>query len=108
MGLLLVTYYLVCITWVFFRAQDFSGAFALTRAMLIGGPNLMRVGLFNAGVVAVVTTALVCSHWFMRDRTLEGIVANRSWWTRALGLALLLVALILSPNDDRAFIYFQF
>jgi alginate O-acetyltransferase complex protein AlgI len=107
-GLLFLTYYLVCITWVFFRAQDFAGAMALTRAMLIGGPNLMQVGVGNAALVAFMTVALVCTHWFMRDRSLESVAARLPWWGRALTLAVLLTALILSPNDDRAFIYFQF
>ncbi|HSG29610.1 MAG TPA: MBOAT family O-acyltransferase, partial [Candidatus Krumholzibacterium sp.] len=55
LGLLFFTYYLVCITWVFFRAEDFSSAFALTRAMLVGGPDLLQVGIFNVTLVAFVT-----------------------------------------------------
>ncbi|HSH75804.1 MAG TPA: MBOAT family O-acyltransferase, partial [Longimicrobiales bacterium] len=108
LGLLFFTYYLVCITWVFFRAEDFSSAFALTRAMLVGGPDLLQVGIFNVTLVAFVTVALLSGHWFMRDRTLEDVVAGRPWWGRALTLAVLITTLILSPNDDRAFIYFQF
>jgi D-alanyl-lipoteichoic acid acyltransferase DltB (MBOAT superfamily) len=106
--LLFLTYYLVCITWVFFRARDFSGAFILTKTMLFGGPNLMSVGTFNVALVGATTVALLAGHWLMRHRSLEGVAARVPWWGRALTLAILLIALILSPSNNRAFIYFQF
>jgi D-alanyl-lipoteichoic acid acyltransferase DltB (MBOAT superfamily) len=106
--LVLLTYGLVCLTWVFFRAQDFPGAFAIARAMLVGGPNLLKLGSFNVALVAATTLALLGSHWLMRDRRLEDVAAKLPWWARGVALAVLLILLILSPSNDRAFIYFQF
>jgi D-alanyl-lipoteichoic acid acyltransferase DltB (MBOAT superfamily) len=106
--LVLLTYGLVCLTWVFFRAQDFSGAFAIARAMLVGGPNLLMVGSFNVALVAATTLALLGGHWLMRERRLEDVAARLPWWARGMALAVLLILLILSPSNDRAFIYFQF
>jgi D-alanyl-lipoteichoic acid acyltransferase DltB (MBOAT superfamily) len=108
LALALLTYGLVCITWVFFRAEDFSSALRLVKAMLMGAPNLMEVGVFNVALVATVTIGMLAAHWLMRERTLEQLAAKIPWWGRSVALALLLMSLTLIRAEDRAFIYFQF
>jgi hypothetical protein len=52
--------------------------------------------------------ALFLGHWVMRHRTLEE-VADRTPWPLKSALAVLMIVLIvLSDVEDRAFVYFQF
>jgi hypothetical protein len=48
------------------------------------------------------------THWLMRDTTVEAVAKQVPWWGRSCALSLLLIALVLAPGDNRAFIYFQF
>ena len=101
------TYYLICITWIFFRAQDFSSAFTLMYKIFSGGTgNLVRPT--EALMVIAVNLALFAGHWILRDSSLEAVAKKISWKLRAVILAAILLTLILSPGEDRAFIYFQF
>jgi D-alanyl-lipoteichoic acid acyltransferase DltB (MBOAT superfamily) len=107
-ALMLVTYGLVCVTWVFFRAPDIESALALTKIMFAGGPNDLVLGMPQAATVAVITVLLLFGHWYFRDTTLEQAVGGAPWWVRGLMLGGILAALLLVPGDNRAFIYFQF
>lgn len=101
------TYYLICITWIFFRAQDFPSAFTLMYKIFSGGTgNLVRPT--EALMVIAVNLALFAGHWILRDSSLEAVAKKISWKLRAVILAAILLTLILSPGEDRAFIYFQF
>jgi len=108
--LVLLTYALVCVAWVFFRASDFGGAFDLIAAMFTGGGGeLILNGREVASVVAAIGFMLV-SHWLFKDATLERMVARTPWPLRAMVLAgmLLAVVMLIKQGDNRAFIYFQF
>ncbi len=108
--LTLLTYYLVCITWVFFRASSFEQAFTLISAMLgfTHPPGLQSLRLIYIATVFGVTLFLLIGHRFMRNRTLESVADRLPWWTKSLALALMLIGVLLAPGDQNAFIYFQF
>jgi alginate O-acetyltransferase complex protein AlgI len=106
--LAILTYGMVCITWVFFRAEDFTAAWRLLVNMLVRPGTVQLVTRFEVATILGITLVLLAGHWLLRNTTLEHAVARLPWWVRALGLAILLVSLILAPGDDRAFIYFQF
>ena len=108
-GLGLLTYALVNVTWVFFRAPDFATAARLLRSMALvdraGAPVLTSWLLASA---ALTTVALLLVHWRMRDRELHA-VAER-WPAAAVGAlwgAMLFLVVITQGGSD-AFIYFQF
>jgi len=107
--LIVLTFVLVCFTWVFFRASSFAQAFALVASMLgaserspplLGRSDLMRA-LVPVGLIFAV-------HCYMRDRTLEDFAAKLPSWSLAAGLGVMLFAIFAVPGEDRAFIYFQF
>jgi alginate O-acetyltransferase complex protein AlgI len=107
--LALVTYFLVNITWVFFRAQDFPTAWRLIRSMLLidrGGEPVLSTYLVVSAVVTV--SVMLAMHWSMRDRGLHSAaerlpaVALGTAW----GVMLFLIAITQGGSD--AFIYFQF
>ena len=108
---ILGTFLLVCVTWVFFRAQNFSAAFHLVGSLLgveRGSPGLPLVRAMEGLAVLAVTAALLVGHWALRDSSLEEAASRAPWPLRSLILATMIVLIFLSPGEDRAFIYFQF
>ncbi len=111
----LFTYLLVLITWVFFRAINLELALGQLRAMFTGQPmsppdrpELYRLSDSDVCWTLGLTAVTLLTHWIMRNSSLEAAVARLPWWARGVLLAALVVALALSPGDERAFIYFQF
>jgi alginate O-acetyltransferase complex protein AlgI len=109
MGLALLTYLLVNLTWVFFRASDFPSAWRLLRSMLGFGEEAGKVLYWN-GIVAVagVTAAMLVAHWRMRDTTLEAVVERTPAWLIGAVWAAMVFAVITTQGSGNAFIYFQF
>lgn len=106
----LLTYFLVNLTWVFFRAQEFGTAWNMIRAMLgfpPGGTELVLASSLAIRVVAVIAGILVV-HGFMRDRRLEDVVAKAPRWLTAVVWAGMLFAIVATQGTGNAFIYFQF
>jgi alginate O-acetyltransferase complex protein AlgI len=108
-ALALVTYMLVNITWVFFRAETFEGAarilagmvgLATAPAAVLPTVFMIKVGVIVAGIVAI--------QWLMRKRTLEQVVARAPWWLTGLAAAVMLFTVITTQGSGEAFIYFQF
>ncbi len=109
--LILLTYALVCLTWVFFRATSMENAWAMLRAML-GGSGWSVEGRLDPRhpliVVGVAAATLLVQGW-QRDRSLEDTLGRWPAWCRAGVVALLAFVVILAMQaEDRAFIYFQF
>jgi alginate O-acetyltransferase complex protein AlgI len=103
-----VTFLLVCLAWVFFRATSFGQAFAIVRS-LVGLEHAPRTLLVvHLALVAPALVALVAWHWASRARPLEQFVDRAPWLVRGLALAAMVVAIVLMQGPDRAFIYFQF
>jgi alginate O-acetyltransferase complex protein AlgI len=107
-ALVLVTYFFICISWVFFRAQDFPSAFTLATTMFVGRPDRLSLSATYSALVVGITVWLLATHWLMRDSTEDRIWSRFPWWLRSVLLAAMLIALALNPGEDRVFIYFQF
>ena len=109
LALALLTYLLVNLTWVFFRAENFAGAARVLRGMagLAQAPVAVLPTVFMVKV-AVIVTGIVIVQWLMRKRTLEDVVARTPWWLTAAVLAAMLFAVIVTQGSGQAFIYFQF
>jgi molybdopterin biosynthesis enzyme MoaB len=76
--------------------------------MTTGGTGVSLLSASQLVVVAVVTGSLLAFHWLMRNSSLEHAWQRSPIWFRAATIAVLLFLIVLSPGDDRAFIYFQF
>lgn len=102
------TFLLVCIAWVFFRADTFGRAADILLAMigLAGGDSLLRV--FDTLKAPAVMGLIFVIHWLMRDRSITDIAMAMPWWGRSLVLAGMLVGIVGLSGEDHAFIYFQF
>jgi len=106
----LLTYFLVNLTWVFFRAPDFPTAWSMTRTMLgfgVEGSELV-LSTYLVAVVVAVTVGILVVHGFMRNRRLEQVVANAPWWLVGSVWAAMLFLILISQGSGDAFIYFQF
>lgn len=106
----LLTFTLICFTWIFFRATTFQQAFSIARAMLgMSAGNAVSVVSHIAAVeVSIVLGLLVTFQWMLRNSTLEDAAKASPWWLHSGVLTLLFVSLVMMPGEDRAFIYFQF
>jgi alginate O-acetyltransferase complex protein AlgI len=106
----MLTFTLVCLSWVFFRARDLHAANGLVVTMLCGGPSYHRerIGSFKCFSVVILITLMLSFHWMLRDTSVERAVERLPWWLRGLGLAAMLACLAMPAGGDRAFIYFQF
>jgi alginate O-acetyltransferase complex protein AlgI len=105
----LVTYFAVCLAWVFFRASDFAAASRILRGMFGGHPHgdailatreMLQIGL--------VTFFMILAHWSLRDISIEQAVERLPRWLVTTAWAVMACAIILTQGSSNAFIYFQF
>jgi D-alanyl-lipoteichoic acid acyltransferase DltB (MBOAT superfamily) len=107
--LALLTFFLVNITWVFFRSQDFSTAWRLLTSMFGRAENGIAIlPTLNMIKVAVVVVCMVATQWFLRNTTVLEVAQKTKWWIVGIVWSLMLLALILSQESSSSFIYFQF
>lgn len=125
--LTLVTFALVCFTWVFFRAGtlqsalglsqsmlDVPNALLLARAAVIPGMSIsvaepLWLGLGKTIAVAAVVGPTLVMSGLLRDSSLEELVPKVHWFLHAVALAsMVYLTLISMSGEDSAFIYFQF
>ncbi|MAE65454.1 MAG: membrane-bound O-acyltransferase family protein [Phycisphaeraceae bacterium] len=104
------TFLLVCVSYVFFRSDRFDRAFGTIGSMLGRYPHDQRPLLSDAQVATalIVTVLMLTVHWLMRGHNLEAVAQKCPAWIRVLVIAVMLVAIVTMPGEDRAFIYFQF
>ena len=108
-ALALLTYTLINVTWVFFRADSFGEAWSLLRGMVglnAGAPPILSTAELVPALAIVA--AIVVAHWLMRLRTLEAFIAQRRPAVLSGAWALMLFAVIATQGTGNAFIYFQF
>jgi alginate O-acetyltransferase complex protein AlgI len=105
----LITYFLVNITWVFFRAEDFGSASLLLLSMLgVIRDGAQVLSTFDILKVAVVIPVLLLVQWAFRAKRTEEAAETVSPWMHTLAWAAMLVLIVLAQGTDNAFIYFQF
>ncbi|MEO6255416.1 MAG: MBOAT family protein [Sphingomicrobium sp.] len=104
-----LTFVLINITWVFFRAHDFAGAATVLRAM--AGLQVKPIGMIGALPMAyalVIVAGIVGTHWAMRNQTLEIAIERTPAWAVATAWAAMAMAVVAEQGTGSAFIYFQF
>jgi alginate O-acetyltransferase complex protein AlgI len=106
----LLTFLLICITWVFFRSATFGDAWQMLTSMSgkvqsAGPPLLSTIAMIK---VAVVITLMLVFHWIMRDTSILKTTAKLPWWLTGVIWAVLLILVVMSQGTGKSFIYFQF
>jgi alginate O-acetyltransferase complex protein AlgI len=107
--LAMFTFFLVNVTWVFFRAKDFTSAWQLLTSMFgqakDGKALLTSMAMIKVSVVVVL---MVIFHWFMRNTSVLAVTQKAKWWVVGSVWALLIIGLMISQKSGGSFIYFQF
>lgn len=119
----LITFILVCFSWIFFRAYRFKDAFSIVRSIfsLNNFHVLFDGSLYQCGLdapnfwlmllcIAILFAADICKRRGIRMRT---IVLHQPPWFRCLFVVAAVCGILLfgkyGPSFDKAaFIYFQF
>jgi alginate O-acetyltransferase complex protein AlgI len=104
----LFTFFLINITWVFFRADTFHKAADIFKSMFglqKGEPVLTSLSLLKA---AVIIPLMLIFHWLMRNTKVLDVAHKMPWWLLGIIWAVLLLLLIWSQESSSSFIYFQF
>nr|WP_295924218.1 MBOAT family O-acyltransferase [uncultured Dyadobacter sp.] len=105
----LLTFFLVNVTWVFFRAPDFTQAIKMLLCMfgvITQGPKLLSTP--DMLKVAIVTVGLLICHWNLRNTTVSSLVNRLPWWIWGTAWTMMAVMIILTQKSSGSFIYFQF
>jgi len=107
--LALFTFFLVNVTWVFFRATDFSTAWRMLASMFgqteRGAAILPTMDIIKTSTVMILTIII---HWLMRDTSVLQKAKETKWWVLAVTWAMMVIGLIISQKSGDSFIYFQF
>lgn len=107
-GLVILTFLVVTLAWIPFRAQGFDNLAAMLHALARVNGAAVLAG-FSRIMVLLVIAGTLAWHWFTRHSTLEDRIGALPPMARGTLVAALLVAVVLASNgDSRAFIYFQF
>jgi len=103
-----LTFLIVTLTWVFFRAHNMYEAAAIFSGLFrSAAPNHLESGQATWCLVAIALT--LCWHHILRERSLEDYLGALNPASRGAMLAACMIAMFLvSGGDGRAFIYFQF
>ncbi|MDX1578737.1 MAG: MBOAT family O-acyltransferase, partial [Gemmatimonadota bacterium] len=91
-----------------FRAPRGLDGFTVMGAMVLGAPNQLELGAFNAVLGLTMLPLLMAAQTAVRHSSLEDAWARLPWWAKSALLTIMLVGLAIAPRNDRAFIYFQF
>lgn len=103
-----LTFALVCIAWVFFRAKDLPQSAMVLASMMGAIPATPVLSTANVVQVVVVTACLIGSHVALRERRLEDVARVLPAPVLTLLWSVMLFAIVLTQGGGDAFIYFQF
>ena len=102
----LLTFYVVCVGWIFFRAVGFENGWTVLRAfVLFDAPGTDSLGRFTI----LVVPALALAHWIAYRRLGHGLWRSAPRWAFAFGYGCAVaVAFAFVATNAQPFIYFQF
>ncbi|MGZ8650728.1 MAG: MBOAT family O-acyltransferase [Actinomycetota bacterium] len=107
-GQRILTFHLVCLGWVFFRADSLSTAFSLLGRLVTGWKA--SAGLVNPLVVGTIALMLALQYapHSMADRVVDRIAVLRPITMGAIFALALFIITTLGPQGVAPFIYFRF
>ncbi len=107
--LALLTYMLVNITWVFFRAKEFAIANDMIASMFFMNSEGEKIlGVAEIGKVLIVISGLFLCHWIMRNTSMKEVSIKTPSWVLGVLWAILFFLICLAQGSGEQFIYFQF
>jgi alginate O-acetyltransferase complex protein AlgI len=104
----LMTFLLVCVGWVLFRAQTFTDAMTIVRGMVVPTRGSELAGDGRLLVMICLTVTLVGQALGQLKGSPRALFRVPVPVAGAAMAAALTLALVLTPGEGKAFIYFQF
>jgi D-alanyl-lipoteichoic acid acyltransferase DltB (MBOAT superfamily) len=106
-----VTFQLVCLTWIFFRAADLDSAIEILTRILTweaGSPDMPALDVGQR--IMLLIGALIAVDYLQAKSGHHAFMVGWHWVPRALGYATLILLTLTLGNmiDEVPFIYFQF
>ncbi|HNO66019.1 MAG TPA: hypothetical protein PKK39_06700, partial [Tepidiformaceae bacterium] len=103
----LITFHVVCLAWIFFRAETFGAAWEILGRMVTGwGASPAVTPLLLLVIAGSIASQFVPSRWWERVQvSFSKLAPAAQAGTLALGLVLIDA---LGPEGVAPFIYFQF
>src|SRR6476659_2897514 len=106
--LALLTFFLINVTWVFFRSPDFTSAWRMLKSMFSTVPNgAVLLSSLIIIKISVIIFFMIIFHWFMRNTRVLTVANKLPWWLLGIIWSAMLILLILSQESSSSFIYFQ-
>jgi alginate O-acetyltransferase complex protein AlgI len=107
--LAMFTFFLVTITWVFFRAPDFAGSWRMLTSMFgQADKGVALLPTLDMIKVLVVIVPMLLLHWVMRNTSVLQVAQKTNWLVLGLVWSVLIIAIVISQKTGDSFIYFQF
>ncbi len=107
--LAMATFFLVNVTWVFFRASTFHQAGQILQSMFgfmkNGEAVLSTLAIWK---VSLIIVGMVIAQWLMRNKLVIEVIPKLTWWAFGTVWAFILLLIIWSQESGSSFIYFQF
>ncbi len=107
-ALAVLTFLVVCFTWVPFRARSFESMQVMLCALAGFGHAGPSLPIQQAVAVVLLAAGTVAWHRFHASGHVIPWTARVPAWAQGLGYGALAYALFTAPAQSRAFIYFQF
>jgi D-alanyl-lipoteichoic acid acyltransferase DltB (MBOAT superfamily) len=117
----LVTFTVVCVGWVFFRAESVAEAatiFAnmpnrwallLDFGLLTGRSPLVMIRSSDLALTTAILTFFILVEWLLRERPMDQVLGAAPFWLRWMTyLALGMAVINLGVTKEIPFVYFQF
>ena len=109
MFLAFTTFTCVNITWVFFRAREFTTAWEMIKSMLFLNTDGVKIlQQFDIIKVMIVITILFLCHWVMRNTSVKEVAEKTPSWILGVVWAVMIVIMSIAQGNSEQFIYFQF
>jgi len=106
---IVATFHLVCLTWLFFRAESLEQAVAMLSALVAGGWEPDAFVQFALATMAFYLVPLIGYEiWVERRGSLLALTNTDWWWRAVVYVYLALMLLYFSAPEQNEFIYFQF
>jgi D-alanyl-lipoteichoic acid acyltransferase DltB (MBOAT superfamily) len=113
----LITFFLVCLAWIFFRANNISDGLYIVSHLWTGWGGFSAGALvpfegvlkFNL-VIGVVSTGILLIIHFLQgeDYFSHWLSQKRMVWRWSVYYSMILAILLFGPSQSKEFIYFQF
>jgi alginate O-acetyltransferase complex protein AlgI len=110
-GQVFVTFHLICLTWIFFRANTFKQAIGILGNMIqplqFWNLRIQDTGIF-AGMTFAFTILMIFEFFFIRKKGEAIFTMWSTTWSAAWLVGFTLLIVLFGVSDGDQFIYFQF